>query len=189
VKRRGPSNDQLREYAATLRDLAQRIQPGGGLVTLLERDARLAVPDGFGPGTLGGRASGKSDPTSGAALARGETGERDPAVDFVHGCATRALAELDRAIGAAHEVARLVEDGFKVEEMVVGRDLDSEGRPRRPDCVEQFCEEPSAPGREGRCEPCYRWRKRWRDKNGGRPAPPVPADVIELRKRSRERAS
>lgn len=48
-------------------------------------------------------------------------------------------------------------------------------------CCERYCEDPATTRRRGRCEPCYRWGKRWSDEHGGEPPPGVPKAVIDAR--------
>src|SRR5690606_18906701 len=72
--------------------------------------------------------------------------------------------------------------------------IDQLGQPKKPAahtspiCAEPHCADDAAPGRDGRCEPCDKWRRRWADKRGRSKveAPIVPKSVIDDRVNLRE---
>lgn len=179
-----PTPDQLKQWSRHLREAADLID-SGRLDELLRRDEHLAIPDGFGSGSAG-PGGPTSDPTQGAGIARAlmSKGTRD----YIHTCTTTAVKALDQAVGHASAARNAVREAFRMEEKVRGVELDADGNPKRAACVEEYCEDPSKPGRMGRCDACQQWRLRWKKKhNDAWPPPPVPRETIELRQRGRER--
>lgn len=154
-----------------------------GEAALEARPAQL-VAAGAARAESAGAVSGgdRSDPTMAAAVA---TVTREEAAVAELGA---MQAELRSAMATTHDMAHQVVT-------LIGRIQGATVPPRRPaasssskpaSCCELRCEDPASPKCAGRCEPCYRWRRRWSEAHGGEPAPSVPADVIEARVAVRE---
>ncbi|GEM_PF-5884104 len=119
------------------------------LEAALAPSARTSHARSSGPAT--GRRGGFSDPTADTALA---DAARDPQADV-------AIALLDLIDKAGNACARL--------KFLRDPVASKPGRDPCVNCSRFGIDEPSAPGREGRCEACYRWRKR--PNHGGEDAP------------------
>lgn len=181
---------QIDEWAERLEDAARMLRSDKRqLQALLERDRHGLTPDGMPSGGDGGpRSSEVSNPTLGAVLAL--TGDDDRTAqdkarsrghaDYIHRCAMGALRSVHAAADQAHQMVGLVNESERVE-------LKAKTRPGAPVCAERWCEDEAAAGREGRCEPDYRWRKRWKDEHPGQLPPSVPKDIIDARKIRRQR--
>ena len=115
-----------------------------------------------------------SDPTGNAATANPRT--EDARLRHAHD-------DLAFLLRQAHVVAYSIPT--KIADITAN--FDDRGRPVKPKigkrqrltpvCAEPNCEDDSVAGRDGRCEPCYRWRLRWAERTGRTKteAPPVPA--------------
>lgn len=182
---------QIDEWATRLEKAAKLLRSKDRkLQRLLERDRFGLTPDGMGSGGDGPRSSDVSNPTLAAVLQLTDDDDRTAAdkarsrghADYIHRCASGALRNVHAAADAAHTLVGLVKESERVEEK-------AKTRQGAPVCAEVHCEDEADAGREGRCEPCYRWRKRWKDdpKNTGQLVPKVPSEVIEARKIKRQR--
>lgn len=180
---------QIDEWAERLEAAASLLRSKDGrLQRLIERDRHGLTPDGMGGSGGDGRVSGgdRSDPTVSAVLALTSDDDRtaeDKArsrgqADYIHRCASGALRSIKSASDDAWSFVGLIRESERME-------VKAKTRPGAVGCAERWCEDEAAAGREGRCEPCYRWRKRWKDDHPTETltlVPPVPKEVIEQRR-------
>lgn len=170
---------QLRRDIKVLRD--PRLTPNrdrtrdleARLFRVLDRAARArsSTPDGYPTATTGGGAiagSGPGSTTERAALDRADPATTGAEVDKLIRQAFDFLAQASTSIGALLNT------------------LDKLDRLSNPDkgpgqvaavCCEPHCEDLATGRHAGRCEPCWKWRSR----NGGPDAGPVPQEVIQDR--------
>lgn len=189
-------------------DRLYRLTDGNATAALkhLERWLRdLERRDSAGPPTPDGYPS-----STGGAIPQGEDVERLLPVEtagavlagapYSHEQRLRADEVHDRFREALALFSTLVDTFRQLEQLVVADVRRSQ--PARPlghseaMCCERHCDDVAAAGRMGRCEPCYRWRVRWAERENaeafaaGMPqtaapslAPAVPAAVIDRRNR------
>lgn len=159
------------------------------LRTAVTRDqSGSVIPDGYKTSSLGGGPGGEDierlTPVEAAVDARLFAGT--PGVlqvgDFHHDQTCAALDALRALVKAANTLDAALDR--------IDDSLDQTRHPHREStCCEPHCEDPAAPGRRGRCEPCARWLTRWAEGHASSvsQAPPVPATVIDDRVALRER--
>lgn len=155
---------------------------GRGILAARRRDdTGSVIPDGFPTGTLGdggSRATSTDTSTERAGLALAEELLRH---DEHHELTLRSVAAL---LQIEQLQRRLVRDLKRIDEIAA--------KPAQayvaPTCAEAHCEDPAAGGRRGRCEACYRDRKRRADAAGlaFTDVPPVAAETIDRRLAERE---
>lgn len=180
---------KIDQWVEDLEEAARLLRSSDRLQRLLERDRLGLTPDGM-PSGGGERSSGgeRSDPTLSAVLQLTDDDNRtaeDKArsrghADYIHRCAMGALRSATHAAESARQMVGLVNESERIEEK-------AKTRPGAAACAEPSCEDAADAGREGRCEPCYRWRKRWKDAHPGQLAPAVPPKVIDDRKIRKQR--
>jgi hypothetical protein len=169
-----PADDVVAMVIAQLRGTDWASLQAATIAALRRDRGPSNEPDGYRSDTLGSgaRSSGGTTATEAAALAAMGRHERDE-----HHELTGA------ALGAVHDAARCISRAVAA----LTRIDEIASRPKQayrlPQCAEAGCTADAAPGRKGRCEACYRFRKRRADHLGvaWSEAGPVPVALIEAR--------
>jgi hypothetical protein len=172
-----PADDAVRAIIGQIRRADWGSIEAATIAALRRDRAGSPSADGYGSRASGSGARGSPEHTSTEAAALS-----GPRRDEHHELAAAAVAALERAARSCAAATAALQ---RVDEIAA-----QPARPfERAACAEHWCEDPADDGRKGRCEACYRYRKRRADELGvsWSEVGPVSRATIEERKAKRDR--